>query len=356
MADIKIHNPILANNSVFKNLHLERLASDPTPLTAGRVWFNTTDKAFKHTTLDAGGAVVVNSFATAEALTAALTAYVKHDGSVAFTGDINAGSHKVINVAAPTADTDAANKAYVDGKVSALGNAFNYVGTVEGGATSGAAFDLSTLTQKDAGDYYKVTTAGYFKVGAAGTTFFANVNDGVVFNTAAGVDLIDNTQGSVSGTANEIAVTGSVDTGFTVAIDSAFKTRVSDLETLTADHETRLDTAEAKIGATPLTTTAQTLTGAIEEVKALAGDGTGALKTAINAQKYAFTSSTPATTFTVTHNMGADVMFQVLVKNGDGKYQNDIPYVVATDNNTLTVELSESSDIKVFVWSMAALV
>ena len=38
----------------------------------------------------------------------------KADGSVPMTGDLNAGEHKIINVAAPTADGDAANKAYVD--------------------------------------------------------------------------------------------------------------------------------------------------------------------------------------------------------------------------------------------------
>ena len=41
----------------------------------------------------------------------------KSDGSVPMTGDLNAGGHKIINVAAPTADGDAANKAYVDSAV-----------------------------------------------------------------------------------------------------------------------------------------------------------------------------------------------------------------------------------------------
>ena len=41
----------------------------------------------------------------------------KADGSVPMTGDLNAGEHKIINVAAPTADGDAANKAYVDSAV-----------------------------------------------------------------------------------------------------------------------------------------------------------------------------------------------------------------------------------------------
>ena len=41
----------------------------------------------------------------------------KADGSVPMTGDLNAGEHKIINVAAPTEDGDAANKAYVDSAV-----------------------------------------------------------------------------------------------------------------------------------------------------------------------------------------------------------------------------------------------
>lgn len=41
----------------------------------------------------------------------------KSDGSVPMNGDLNAGGHKIINVAAPTADGDAANKAYVDSAV-----------------------------------------------------------------------------------------------------------------------------------------------------------------------------------------------------------------------------------------------
>src|SRR6056300_1457593 len=36
------------------------------------------------------------------------------------TGDVDVNSHKIINVATPTADTDAANKAYVDGVVNGL--------------------------------------------------------------------------------------------------------------------------------------------------------------------------------------------------------------------------------------------
>ena len=63
----------------------------------------------------------------------------KADGSVPMTGDLNAGEHKIINVAAPTADGDAANKAYVD---SAVDNV-EIVKTVSG----------SVISVSDSADY-----------------------------------------------------------------------------------------------------------------------------------------------------------------------------------------------------------
>jgi len=106
----------------------------------------------------------------------------------------------------------------VNDRVTALGAAFNYVGTVAGGENTGAAYDLNTLPDggRDAGDYYKVATAGYFKVGA-GAPFYVNVNDGLVWNKTGSVDVIDNTNANVLAGTN-IAVTGSADTGFTVAL------------------------------------------------------------------------------------------------------------------------------------------
>jgi hypothetical protein len=113
-------------------------------------------------------------------------------------------------------------------RIDALGAAFNYVGVLgsgaftafAAGADAASATDLEGLAagQKDAGDYYKVGGDGYFKMGEAGTPVFVKQNDGIVFNTLGGFDVIDNTNSNVLAGAN-IAVTGSTDTGFTVALD-----------------------------------------------------------------------------------------------------------------------------------------
>lgn len=249
------HGVTLAANSYIENLHVEILAADPMPVTAGRIWFNSTDKKFRQSTLDAGGAVIVRTFATEEELQQAIngidarladveTNYIKKDGSVAFTGTVNAGGQLVSNLAAPVAGTDAATKGYVDTEVAKLGNAFNYVGVVDGGEEA-TPTDLSALPEgsKDSGDYYKVSTAGYFTVDGVAKVY-ANVGDGLVFNLAGGVDVIDNTNSSVAGTTNEIAVTGSADTGFVVAIDAVFSGRVTTLETEAANAQAAVGLSE----------------------------------------------------------------------------------------------------------------
>lgn len=71
----KFHGIQLAANSTADNFHFERLASDPLPISPGRIWFNTTAKEFKFSSLDTGGGVTINSFTTIAALQAAITEY-----------------------------------------------------------------------------------------------------------------------------------------------------------------------------------------------------------------------------------------------------------------------------------------
>ena len=148
-----------------------------------------------------------------------------------------------------------AAEASIQAAVTALGNAFNYVATVDGGVDSGSAYDMNLLTQKDAGDYYKVTTSGYFKVGTGGTPFYANTNDGLTWNLLNDIDIIDNTNSTVTGTVDEVSVSGSVDTGYTISLHSTFSDRVSTLETGLSTEISRAQAAEASIAASITTTT-----------------------------------------------------------------------------------------------------
>jgi hypothetical protein len=144
---------------------------------------------------------------------------------------------------------DAAFQQYLtslENSISSLGAAFNYVGSVEGGADAGSAFSLDSLTEKDTGDYYKVATGGYF-TSTAGGAIYANSGDGLVFNMSGSVDIIDNTNSDVAGTAQFIAVTGSKDTGFVVDLDQAFKDRIVAAESAISTLQSNLSALEALV-------------------------------------------------------------------------------------------------------------
>lgn len=279
----------LGQGSYIENAHFEVLGEDPVPVSAGRIWFNSTEKLFKYSSLVAGGAVVVRAFASAEGLATEITTLqtaLSNEVTRATTAE--QGLNTLITnlttalnneVARATAaenaltdalvDTDAELRTYVDNKVSALGSVFEYVTVVEGGANSGAAYDLSGLTKKDAGDYYKVSISGWFKLGEAGVAFQAAEGDGIVFNTSGGVDKIDNTNTVIGGTSNFITVTGSPDAGYVVDVAQTFKDRVSTLEN-------QVDAATGDLA--DLTTTAKnTLVAAINEVDANADVNTAAI-------------------------------------------------------------------------------
>lgn len=413
MANFPIYHGItLAANAYVENFNVEQLASDPVPVAAGRAWFNTTDKVWKHSTLDATGAVIVRTFATAEALaadiatvTAALNAEIARATAAEATLTTNlaaevtrataAEATLTSNLATEVSRATAAEVA-LGARIDGLGNVFEYVGTVNGGADAANALDMETLAQKATGDYYKVATAGYFKVGAAGTPFYANLNDGLVFNAAAGVDKIDNTDSAVAGTTDYISVTGSTDTGFVVDVDTAFKARVSTLESGLATElvtraaadtalDTRVTTVEGQVNGkigdlTTLTTSEKgTIVGSINSLKSdltseastrSAADTTlqsnidaevaartaadTAIRSDYNARRFTFASASAATQHTVTHNLNSQfVDFTVWVQRADGSWRNDIVSVKATDANSMDVYLSSAANVRLSVTSMA---
>lgn len=69
----KAHGLTIASNGYIENMVVERLSSDPTVSEAGRIWFNTTDKDFKISTLDGGGGVITRSLGSEEAINQLIT-------------------------------------------------------------------------------------------------------------------------------------------------------------------------------------------------------------------------------------------------------------------------------------------
>lgn len=110
------------------------------------------------------------------------------DGSKAFTSNVDAGSNKVVNVTAPTASTDAANKAYVDAVDTSL--------TTHEALTSGAhgisAFGATLVDDADASTAR--TTLGLGSLSTASTvnnddwsgTDLAVTNGGTGASSASG--------------------------------------------------------------------------------------------------------------------------------------------------------------------------
>lgn len=156
--------------------------------------------------------------------------YIKKDGSVPFTGNVDAGTNKVIRVADPFDPTDAVNKRYVDAEITALGNVFSYEGSVDGG-TEATPFNVTTLSETGSGSYYSVSTSGWITDGATTPKVeYVNVNDSIVFDNTGSYKVIDNTNSEINGTLDYIVVSGNPETGYTVDIDSTFKLRVETLE------------------------------------------------------------------------------------------------------------------------------
>jgi hypothetical protein len=132
-------------------------------------------------------------------------------------------------------------------RIDALGNAINYVGTVDGGSLA-APTNLSDLTERDPGDYYKVVSEGYFTWTALATPKFAKIGDAFVKNVNVGDwDHLDHTNVTVSGTTNFIDVQGSQDAGFIIDVDANFKGRVTTAETDISALETRAGNIETDL-------------------------------------------------------------------------------------------------------------
>lgn len=173
-----------------------------------------------------GGTVDGTAIGATAASTGKFTSLDVTTGDIVMSGsgliDMNAG--RITNLSAPVNNNDAVRKTDLDSAISALGSVFHYVGDV----SSATGNDLDTLSDTATGAYYKVDVAGIYTA-ASGFSVNAKVGDAFV-KTTTGWQKLDNVDAVVSGTANEIAVTGDENAGYTVAIDPVFSGRVSDVE------------------------------------------------------------------------------------------------------------------------------
>jgi len=251
----------------------------------------------------------------------------------------------------------------------------------EAAARAAATGDLSTLTTAAKGNLVAALNEIDAQVDAMGA-----VSEGRLDAMQAEIDAeevaraeaVTALQASVAAVQAEVdaeeVARADADTALQAAIDAEVQARTTAVaavqaevdaeEVARADADTALQAAiDAEAAAraaadgdlSTLSTTAKgSLVAAINEVSALAGEGTASLQEAINATKFGFTSQAPALTHTVTHNLNASpLMVSVFVQGDDGIYRNDIVAVEETTANSLTIGLTESRNVKVAVMSLA---
>lgn len=78
-----------------------------------------------------------------------------------------------------------------------------------------------------------------------------------------------------------------------------------------------------------------------------------AIKNSINNQRFTYKSTVPALTHVITHSLATEfVQVTVLVQGDDTLYRNDYVLVTENSNNELTINMTESRNIKVVVQAM----
>jgi len=161
---------------------------------------------------------------------------------------------------APSASTDVVRKTDLDSAISALGSVFSYKGDLSAHMSVGTGpFELdNTDIDLTTGAYYRVDVAGTYNAQFGGAdpstpapavSFDLKVGDAIV-KTSTGWQKLDNVDAVVSGTANEIVVTGDENAGYTVSIDPVFSGRVTTAESDITDLQTKTQNITATAGET----------------------------------------------------------------------------------------------------------
>lgn len=282
---MEFHGISLAANSYIENLNVERLASDPVPVDAGRLWFNTTEKLFKFSGLNSSGAVVLQTFYTAEEAAQAVS-------------DLQAYADARL--------VDA--KAYTDELET----------KIMGGVPPGTLDQIAEIAAalKNNPDIVDVIT-GQIDTLRTDMESAVSAEETRATNAEDGLDgRITTLEGQVNGKIGNLSSLNTTEKGTIVGAINEVVQSVSDE---TAARESADQTLQSNI------------------------DG---LKSAVNAGRFTYQSSAAATVHTVTHGLGSSFVDVTLWVERDGKYVNDLGAMEEVDTNTLKVTFTSSRKIK----------
>jgi len=295
----------MAGSSTIDNLNVERLDADPTPLTAGRIWYNNIDKVMRLSSLDSAGAIVVRTFAEEEDMLVIKAVVDQLSGDATISGSVAQQIAGLLGTAVPAAldtltklaaalndDPDIANTLTNLVNVSIA----NLDSTIQGTADSAmdtfgeAQAAIASITS-DLGDIHVLNTANTSSLVAA-------INEVAALASTNGVDLSDYK------TANDAVVSG-----------------------LGGDLAAEVLRAEGAEGNLANLTTSATgsLVDAINSVKAEAGAGASALTSQLNARVATFDSVTEGTLHQFTHGLSGEFLVPTVQMYDalSGKWVND---------------------------------
>lgn len=304
--------------------------------------------------------------------------------STSLGADLDADGNKIINVGTPTADTDAANKAYVDNAVAGLTwkqavNLLAVSNVALTGDTATLVIDGHAALDVNDNNVYRVLLTGqtddsengiylytdngttYTLVRSTDADAFGELNGATVFITEGTVygqsawtqanhyltDFTAQDWVQFSGAAQITAGDGLTKTGNTIdAVGTA------DRITVNADS---IDIASTYVGQTSITTLGTVTTGTWEaDTIAIAQGGTGATTAAGAKTNLGFmtrhteanpllTETSGSVTWVVTHNLGTkNVIIQVYDLNNDDDVVVDIE---RTNTNQVTLSWVASGDV-----------
>jgi len=300
-------------------------------------------------------------------------AYVAHtgtnyiDGNVSITEDLtdldtglNSAQNEVdaiegaLGAAVSTAGAYVAHSGsnYIDGNASITADLLDLDTSLKAVSDSGGAAQ-SELDALETSLGAVVSTAGVY-VAHTGTNFLDGnttvTGDLLDLDTALNTEITNRTSADNALTSEITAIETAMGTVISAAgayVAHSGSNYIDGNTNLTADL-TDLD-AQAKVNADAI---AQEITDRGTAITS----AINTLETGIDALVFTFTSSSAATTHTVTHNLGDQMVdVSVWVKDDDLKYRNDLVGITITDSNSVTVDLTESRDIKAIVRSTAAL-